>query len=504
MKRLITIIIILYSSYAIADTVKEVRNYRLQNEQAILQEFMKLLAIPNLASDDKNIRANAEHIRGLMEKRGIVTRLLESKDSPPAILGEWKVAGAKHTVGIYIHYDGQPVDPSQWTGEPWKPVLRDAPVEEGGKEVLLSSAPVPVPPEWRIYARSSSDDKAPIIGWLTALDALKAMKMKPSMNLKFLLDGEEEAGSPHLPAILQQYSSLLSADVWLFCDGPVHQSRQRQVFFGARGVMGFEMTIYGPLRSLHSGHYGNWAPNPIAMLAELLSSMRDSNGNIKVAHFLDHVRPLTESEKKALADVPSVEADLQKSLALGRTESKSLVSSIVELPAFNFRGVQAGHVGKQATNSIPTEASASIDIRLVPDLTPPEVRKNIEDHIRAQGFQIVYETPDPSIRRQYPKVIKLEWEEGYPAARTPIDLPVCQAAVKTIESNLGSLIKMPSLGGSIPMYLFTDVLKTPVIGVPIANHDNNQHAANENLRLQNLWDGIELFAVLLADLEKNW
>jgi acetylornithine deacetylase/succinyl-diaminopimelate desuccinylase-like protein len=500
---LTTVFFLLNAAYAANTDVEKIRDYASSRQIQILREFVDLLAIPNVASDEQNIRRNAEHISKLMSKRGIQTRLLEVQGAPPAVYGELNTPVAKHTVGIYVHYDGQPVDASQWTGDPWKPVLRNGVLEEGAKEVPLQS---PVSAEWRLYARSASDDKAPIIGWLTAIDALKSLNLTRSVNIKFLFEGEEEAGSPHLPQLMEKYSELLKTDVWLFCDGPVHQSRRKQLFFGARGVLGVDMMIYGPLRALHSGHYGNWAPNPIAMLAELLTSMRDSEGNIKIAHFLDHVRPLSESELQAIRKVPDTEAELKGSLALGRAENagKSLPESIISLPAFNFRGVESGHVGSKATNAIPTEATASIDIRLIPDLKPEDVRSLIEAHIQRRGYYIVHETPSAEIRKQYPKVIKLSWEDGYPAARTSMDLPPCLAVVKTIESNLGELIQMPSLGGSIPMYLFLDKLNTPVVGVPIANHDNNQHAANENIRLQNLWDGIELYGVLLLDLEKNW
>jgi acetylornithine deacetylase/succinyl-diaminopimelate desuccinylase-like protein len=179
-----------------------------------------------------------------------------------------------------------------------------------------------------------------------------------------------------------------------------------------------------------------------------------------------------------------------------------LVERVVSIPALNIRGFQGGNVGEKAANAIPIEAKASIDFRLVPDEKPAKVRELTEQHIKNQGFHIVYVPPTPEIRKQFAKLIYLQWDDGYPAARTSIDLPQSQAVINAIEKPLGiQLINMPSLGGSIPMYLFVDVLNTPVIGLPIANHDNNQHAANENLRLQNLWDGIEIYAALFTSLQ---
>src|SRR5262249_53210085 len=167
----------------------------------------------------------------------------------------------------------------------------------------------------------------------------------------------------------------------------------------------------------------------------------------------------------------------------------------------NVRGLRRGHVGSETTNAIPTEATASIDFRLVPDQTPELVRTQIEKRISELGYYVVHETPDGETRRKYARVVKLEWDSGYPAARTAMDSPVSRALVGTVEEAVGGrVVRVPSVGGSVPMYLFADLLKTEVLLVPIANYDNNQHAANENLRLQNLWDGIEIYANLFARL----
>lgn len=486
----------------INDSIQKIRNYRQANEQKIVKEFMELLAIPNVASDTANIRKNADFIVEMLKRRGVEARLLEFKDTPPAVYGELKSPNATRTIGIYVHYDGQPVDASQWKSEPWKPTLREGAVDS--KTIDLNSVSGPLNPEWRLYARSTGDDKAPISAITSALDAMKAAGMSPSVNVKFFFEGEEEAGSEHLPGLMEQYKDLLKADVWLLCDGPVHQSRKQQLFFGARGVMGVEMTVYGPIRALHSGHYGNWAPNPIALLANLLASMRDMDGKILIPGFYDDVRPLNDSEKKAISEVPAPDEQMRSELGLAQTEANnaSMVERVVSIPALNIRGFQGGNVGEKAANAIPIEAKASIDFRIVPDEKPAKVRELTEQHIKNQGFHIVYEPPTPEIRKQFAKIIYLQWDDGYPAARTPIDLPQSQALIHAIEKPLGiQLINMPSLGGSIPMYLFVDVLNTPVIGLPIANHDNNQHAANENLRLQNLWDGIEIYAALFTSLQ---
>ncbi|HEX7182533.1 MAG TPA: M20/M25/M40 family metallo-hydrolase [Thermoanaerobaculia bacterium] len=483
---------------------ERVRAWRQEHEKEIVRELADLLALPNVAANPADIQRNAEHLLRMLARRGIEGRLLTAGDSPPAVYGELRAPGARRTVVFYAHYDGQPADPADWGRDPWSPVLRTG--GSGSQEVDLAAATLPLDPEWRLYARSASDDKGPIVAMLAALDALRAAGVAPTVNVKFFFEGEEEAGSPHLTQILERHRELLAADAWVLADGPVHQTRRMQVVFGARGVSGAELTVYGPGRALHSGHYGNWAPNPAALLVELLGGLRGPDGEVRIAGFLDDVRPLSESERRAAAETPLVEEDLRRELGLAWTEGKGeRLQELVMRPALNLRGLQAAQVGKGARNAIPTEARASIDFRLVPDQTPEKVRAKMEEHLRRQGFWITAEEPDLEARKAHPRIVRLEWEPGYPGARTSMDLPVSRAVLRAVEEGTGGpVIKVPMLGGSVPMHLFTETLRTPVIAVPIVNHDNNQHAAHENLRLQNLWDGIEVYSALFARLGTTW
>lgn len=494
-----------------------VREYRQKNEAQIVRDYAKLLSLPNVASDTANIRANAAFIIDLLKQRGFSTQELNVPGAPPAVYGELKIPGATHTLLWYAHYDGQPVDKSQWANDPWQPVVRTGDPtglpRAASREDKFSDIPIPIDsikaplnPEWRIYARSASDDKAPIQALLTALDALKAANIPLSVNLKVFFEGEEEASSPHLEEIFRENAGLLKGDLWLLSDGPVHQTRHMQLYFGARGVTDLELTVYGPARVLHDGHYGNWAPNPAALLVDLLAHMRDAGSHILIPGFYDDVRALTPAEREAIAQSPPVDAQLKQELDLAWTESNGAALPLaITQPSLNIRGIEAGHVGEKAQNAISTSAEASIDFRLVPNQTPEHVHELVEKFIAAQGFTIVHKPPDMETRRQHAKVIQVRWGAGYKAARTSLDDPAVLPVVRSIEQTLGApVIKMPLLGGSVPMYLFTDLLKTPVVGLPIVNHDNNQHGANENLRLQNLWDGIEVFAGILAGAERNW
>lgn len=484
----------------ISEVKTKIRAYRQANEHKIIGELTELLAIPNLASDSVNIRRNAVKLTELLQQRGVRTQLLEVAGSPPVVFGDLKTPDAKLTLMFYAHYDGQPVAAMKWDTEPWQPVLRDQAMETGGKIIPMPSPDKAFESEWRIYARSASDDKSPIVAMLTALDAIRATKLKPTTNLKFFFEGEEEAGSPHLEAIVAKYSDQLKAEAWILCDGPVHQTRKQQLYFGVRGIISFELTVYGATRELHSGHYGNWAPNPAMRLSQLLASMKSEDGDVLIKGFYDDVGSLNQIELAAIANVPDSDGELMRSLGFIRPEGsgKKLVE-LINLPSLNIRGLQSAAVGDEARNVVPAKAMAAIDIRLVKGMNRMHIRQLVETHIRQQGFHVIDAEPDLATRLKYPKIVKAVWEDGYNASRTPMDLPISQAIITAVEAMKEEpVIKMPTLGGSVPLYIFTDILKTPAIGVPIVNHDNNQHSANENLRLQNLWDGIEVLAALMV------
>lgn len=476
------------------------KSYRQIHEHEIMAEYVSLLSIPNVASDKANIGRNANLIAQMMERRGVKTRLLEIPEAPPVVYGEILTPGATRTLIFYAHYDGQPVEPAKWVGgDPFKPTLRSAAIEAGGKDISFPAKGQPFNPEWRLYARSTGDDKAPVIAICAALDALKENKITLNANIKFFFEGEEEAGSPHLEQIVEKYRDLLAADAWLICDGPVDQTRRQQIYFGARGVTGFEITLYGPRRELHSGHYGNWAPNPALMLSKLLASMKDDDGQVLVKNFYDGVEPLTETERRAFAEAPDNDALLKRELGLGWSEGggKKLIE-LINQPSLNIRGFVSSSVGATARNVIPSTATASIDIRLVKGVDHVAAVDRVIAHIRAQGYHVVESDPDDATRLKFPKVARVVRQGGYNASKTSLDLPISKAVIAAVESARGKTILMPTSGGSVPLYIFTDNLRTPCIGVPIANHDNNQHSANENMRLQNLWDGIETMAALLT------
>ena len=476
------------------------QHWRQAHERQIVDEFVQLLSIPDVSSDHANIQRNAETIAAMMRKRGIEPQLVSIPGSNPVVFGEIRTPGATRTIVLYAHYDGQPVDPRQWSTPPFTPILRSGPIENGGRVIPLPPPGTPFNPEWRIYARAAGDDKAPIEAMMTALDSIRAAGIKTKSNIKFVFEGEEEAGSIHLQQILAAHKQLFSGDLWLICDGPVSQTRQQAIAFGARGITEVQLTVYGPRHELHSGHYGNWAPNPSMMLAHLLASMKDANGHVLIDQFYDGIEPLSATEKRALAEGPNPDRQLMKEFWLGSTEGapKSLAELISE-PSLNVRGMASGHVGAEASNVVPATATAEIDMRLVKGQDHTRIEQLFIEHIRKQGYFVVDHDPTAEERMSHPKVAKVIVDPGgYNSVRTSMDLPISQEVIRTVESARGPTVKIPIMGGSVPLDMIEHTLGTRTIIVPIANHDDNQHSFNENLRIQNLWDGVDLMSALLT------
>src|SRR6202047_89894 len=486
-----------------AQVAEEVRNYRLNNEDRIIRELMEFLAIPNVASDTENIQKNATHLVEMLEARGIETHLLPISGRGPVVFGKLNAPDAKRTVIFYAHYDGQPVDPAAWTdGKPFEPVLRSDSIEAGGKRIPLPEKhPGAYNDNWRIYARSASADKGSIVALLAALDALRAQRIPLDVNLKVIFEGEEEAGSTNLERTLQLHKNLLGGDLLAMADGPVHQSGRPLVFFGNRGDIGLDITVYGPVRALHSVHYGNWAPNPAMELSRLLASMRDENGRVLIEGYYDDVVPLSPIEKEALSKMPDNDAELERKLGIAKPEGggKKLVE-LIQQTSLNVRGLRSAYVGEGAQNVVPEKAEASIDARLVKGEDPRRKYEQIVGFIRKQGFYVVDHEPTMDERREHARIAKIVDEGGYRASRTAMDLPVSKALVQVVQDATGGDAGIaPPLGGSVPMYIFED-LGLPWIGVPIVSYDNHQHSSDENLRLGQFWRGIEEYGAILADL----
>jgi acetylornithine deacetylase/succinyl-diaminopimelate desuccinylase-like protein len=502
--RLLLFLLLLAVPVFAQTTQEKVRDYRRANEHQLLREYTEFLSLPNVASDIGNIRKNAAHIMEMMKQRGLDPLLLEgaTPNTPPAVYAEWIKPGARRTLLFYAHYDGQPTDPKQWTGSlPWQPVFRTSTIETGGKIIPLPAPGTPIDPEWRLYARSASDDKAGVMAILTAFAALQAKGIGLKSNIKFFFEGEEEDGSPNLDRLLKRYGSVLEADAWIICDGPVHQSGRKQVVFGVRGDTNVDVTVYAAKRPLHSGHYGNWSPNPAMMLARLLATMKDADGRVTIDGWYSDAEPLGEDERRAIADAPQYDEEIKKALGLKRVEGggKSLME-LINVPSLNINGFASGDVGELARNVIPTTATAVLDLRLVKGNDHKRQTQRLIDHIKKQGYYVIDRDPTDAERDQHPLIARVNVRPGgYNAERTRMDLPISVAVIDAVQSTVSDkVVLLPTSGGSLPLSIITSNLRTVTISVPIANYDNNQHAENENIRLQNLWDGIETMAALMT------
>lgn len=508
MKRFYYAFLVLLLSFSIlgqTSVTNSVREYREKNERQILQDFFQLLSIPNVASDTKNIYRNANYLVSELKKRNLNPKLLKAKDEkvPPAVYGEWIVPNAKKTIVFYAHYDGQPTNPKEWKGSlPWKPVLRSNALEKGGKIIPFPKNNEKINPNWRIYGRSTSDDKGGVFTIIKAIDALKVSKISPTVNIKLFFEGEEEAGSSNLREIVSNNKDLLKSDAWIICDGPRHQSGRKQIVFGVRGVTSVDLTVYGANRPLHSGHYGNWSPNPGWTLVKLLSSMTDENGKVLIKGWYDDVEPLTQKEIQAIKDAPQYDEELKKQLGLNKTDGagKSLLE-LINLPSLNINGMKNGDVGELVRNVIPPKANVVLGLRLVKGNDQNRQIEKLKKHIIKQGFYVINRKPTKAERLKYPLIATFIPETGgYNAQRTKMDLPISLSIIEAVKSQSKEpIVTLPTLGGSLPLSIITENLDdVPAITVPIANFDNNQHAVNENIRIQNLWDGIEVFANLMT------
>ena len=473
------------------------------HEAAIVAELRELLALPNVATNDADIRANADLLVRMLGKRGISASVLETPGAPVSVYGERRVPGAKRTLLFYAHFDGQPVVPENaWMSPPFEPVLRAGRAETGAPVIPWAEAKYPLADEARIYARSASDDKGPIVAMLAALDALDAAKIPLSVNLKFFLEGEEEAGSPNLARTLATHRDRLAADLWIFGDGPIDPRGLPRLSLGARGVITFRLTVYGPVTSLHSGHYGNVAPNPGARLASLIASMRAPDGDITIDGL---AAPLPSPATLELAAVAFDTAGMLAAAGIGAAESGLDYGASILKPSLNVTQLVYGGAGEQR-NAIDAEAKAGFDLRLVPGMTVAGVRAAIESHVKKQGYALLDAPPTADDRLRHARLARIEWSaEGYPAAMSsPQDPAVARVIAVMREATQDAVRVLPLMGGSLPIAPIGEVLGAPFVIAPIVNADNNQHAPNENLRMAEFRRGIALYSALLAEIGRGW
>lgn len=469
---------------------------------ASFPDYLNFLAIPDDAlAEGDGLKKNAAWLRAALEKRGFTVREVPNKGRP-IVLASYPGATAKKTVLFYLHFDGQPVNPAQWSQpSPWQPVLKKKTAD--GKWAIVDTQQLMRPdfdPELRIFGRASSDDKGPIMMFLASLDLMRKEGITPAVNIKLLLDSEEEINSPGIGAAIEQNAAFLKADALVIHDGPAHASGRPTAVFGNRGLQTLTLTVFGPKAPLHSGHFGNYVPNPAFNLARLLASMKDEQGRVTIPGYYSHVR-ISEADKKILASAGDDEAAIRRRVGIAAPEQVgSNYQESLQYPSLNIRGLSAAGVGQFAANIIPKEAIAEIDVRTTADSTAPYLTGLIRNYVTRRGYTLLDHEPTDEERQRYPLIARLQ--EGRPAdaALQPMDTPIRQWVEASIATGQpgGNPVLIRAQGGTVPTQEIVGPLKVPFVLVSVVNTDNNQHAYDENLRMGNYLSGMRSMLGLLT------
>ena len=463
--------------------------------------FKDMLAIDNDANYPDHIQTNLDWCKNAFPERGFSIKVLDA-EAVPLLLAEKKCENAEApTVLIYLQIDGQPVDPEFWYQEdPYEATLK-AESPDGGWEAIDWEKIYDHPnPDWRIFARSTSDAKGPVAMFLTAMDAIIQENLSIPFHMKVIMDFEEELGSPHLPDAVKVYKDDLAADCLIIFDGPMHDVNEPTLTFGARGISTITVTVYGPVFPQHSGHYGNFIPNPALRLAQLLTSMKDDRGVVTIPGFYDGI-DITDETKQVLSTVPDDINALKVRVGMNTPDGVAdTYQESIQYPSLNIRGMASGWVGSEKRTIIPSQAVAEIDVRTVLESDPERLLSLIKDHVAKEGFYVIDRKPTHRERLSHDKICRFNASTSYLAFRTDPNSDVGLWLSGSIEKAFGQEpIKIRTSGGSIPISPFVNTLGIPAVTVPTVNRDNNQHSPNENIRIGNYYDGIKTMLAILTE-----
>ncbi|PPK84581.1 acetylornithine deacetylase/succinyl-diaminopimelate desuccinylase-like protein [Neolewinella xylanilytica] len=463
---------------------------------AALEELTAFLAIPNDGNYAEQVEANLTWCRDRFTELDYTVIRLETPGQP-LLFAEHTVDPELPTVLFYLQIDGQPVDTSAWDQpNPYRAVWKRK--NEDGRYTTFDRDPADLDPELRLFARSASDSKGPAISFITALDILRSEGIAPAFNVKVIMDFQEEMGSDDLPGAVAANRERFDADFLVIMDGTRHVSNEPTLTFGARGIATVTMRLFGPAYALHSGQYGNFAPNPVFAASRLLAAMKDESGRVLIPGFYDGVK-LTEAEKEEMNRVPESREAIRAMVGIAENEALGdSYQEALQYPSLNVRGLRSGWTGKEVRTLIPEDVVIELDMRLVPE-TPGERQVNLlRQFVAERGYHFVDSIPTEEERLQYPKLICFTSSLGSVPFRTDLGTPIDRWLTAAIRRGLGrEPVRMRTTGGSQPMGPFVNLLGLPAVSLRIPNPDNSIHAPNENLRLGNFREGIaECLAVL--------
>lgn len=464
----------------------------------VLKTHREFVRLPNVAANYDDMYRNIEWVDRAFSQRGFEVRLLES-ETLPVVLAERTVDPQAGTILYYFHLDGQPADPARWDqDDPFEPVLKAQDAEGNWQAISWDKMDGPINPEWRIFGRAAADDKAPIMMMLTALDLLAEAGQTPAYNVKIILDCQEEAGSEAFLSTLEKYRDDYAADYMLILDGPAHPTNRPTLTFGCRGIASCSITTYGAKLPQHSGHYGNYAPNPVFALSHLLASMKDEQGRVTIDGYYDGIR-IDDATQAHFARMPDDEEAIRRGLVIhqpdqvGNTYQESL-----QYPSLNVRQIETSWKGPGLKTVIPEFATAHLDVRLVEETDGAEQLAKIREHIAGQGFLVLDREPTDEERLAHRHIVTFKGNPGVNAFRTDMDAAIGQKLSAAIEGAFGEPpVKIRTMGGTVPIIEAVNTLNIPAVIVPMVNMDNNQHNPNENIRLGNMRDGIQVCLAML-------
>lgn len=476
--------------------------HNLSKEYALkhVETLREYLSLPCDANNKEDILKNVDWVEKQFEKRGFTSLRLETPTLPVLLLQRMSDIPNSKTITFYYHSDGQPVVNKEWSqSDPFIPTLkRQNPISKKWEEIPFESLSESYDPEWRIFGRAASDDKGPGVMLIAALDALGSLNIKPTYNIKILVDFEEEKGSTSLPSLVKQYKDILKTDLLLILDGPIHSTNQPTLSFGARGIVTVTLTTYGAYNALHSGHYGNYVPNPAWRMVKLLSTMKTINGKVLINGFYDDIK-IDKITKDYLKTIPDNIPNLHKQLGIKNVDRVgNSYREALMYPSLNIRGLKSGEIFELAGTVIPEKAIAEIDIRTVMQSHPDSLIKRLTTHIVKHGYYIINSDPTPEERTNHDNLIKMQIRPPYGAFSTNMN----GNAAKWLESAIAKtssekVLKLPLTGGSLPITPFVTQLGVEAVIVPTVNSDNNQHSFDENLRFGNFVGGIRTFMGIL-------
>jgi acetylornithine deacetylase/succinyl-diaminopimelate desuccinylase-like protein len=449
--------------------MEKVYTYVDQNLNRFIDELFVLVRQPSISARWEGVEECCKLLTGMMEKIGIKTRVLPmgGKRNPPLVYGEILNPEAKRTLLIYGHYDVQPPEPlDAWDSPPFQPVIRNG----------------------RMYGRGTADNKGQFFAHFKAIESILKTKGKLPVNVKFLLDPEEEVGSPSLNEFCRQNKPLFAADMALNSDGPMDTSGRPRLSFGNRGVLYVEVNAQGANTDLHSGNFGGPIPNPAWRLVECLSTLRKPDGTVAIEGFYDNIVPPTPKEKEMMAQIPFDEKKFMEKYGLKKfapPEGLSYMEKLMFRPTLNIAGFTSGYGGQGSKTVLPCKAMLKMDMRLVVNQTPEDIYEKYVRHMKKHGFDD----------------LEVKMLNTYAPSRTSVDHPLAPKFAEAIRQGFQKdPVLIPAGGGSFPGAAIRSILNIPILSVPYGNADENNHAPNENLAIDCFKSGIRTTAALFFKL----